>query len=65
MYILYNVITHITSYTCLVIALASQYYKSTRYNELASGYFELVSRYYELASRYYELVSRYNELASL
>ena len=53
-----------TSYTCLVIALASQYNKSARSNELASRYFELVSRYHDLASRYYELVSLYYEFAS-
>ena len=64
-------ITHITHTLAWTIALASQYYKSARYKELASCNFELVSRYYELASRYnklvscyYELVSRYNELVS-
>ena len=43
--------SHITSYTCLVIALASQYFKSALYNELASRYYELAARYCELASR--------------
>ena len=48
----------------LIHLLASQYYKSARYKELASCNFELVSRYYELVSRYYELASRYYEFAS-
>ena len=53
--------THTLAWT---IALASQYYKSARYKELASCNFELVSRYNELASRYNELVSRKYELVS-
>ena len=47
-----------------VIALASQYYESARYKELASRNFELASGYYKLVSRFYELPSRYNELVS-
>ena len=47
-----------------LLVFASQYYKSARYNELASQYNELVSRYYELVSRYYELAARYYELAA-